>query len=281
MSKETNTVKKMQLSIESNISLDNSYSILDYIEIANKLNIPIIVANSINIDERNKLITETSKSKFELISLTQIYESMLNKNYSLEQTIDAIKKYIIDMDSNQHVVLTRRNISSTSIEEIKRSLAKVRFQYELVCIHSDSKNILKWAVTDRRTDVISVDFGEDVTSIDSALCSLIKQNEKLLEISLSSLLTLKDAKGFSQALRNGKKLIKLLKQNQVSFIFSMSPVSPLHLRNGSQMRYLGELLGISYNKSKNSVFENLFSKLVSNTMKIHDSSILEGVKEVR
>ena len=75
--------------------------------------------------------------------------------------------------------------------------------------------------------------------------------------------------------------MKLLKQGNVPFIFSMSPVSPLHLRNGSQMRYLGELLGISYNKSKNSVFENQFSKIVSNVIKIHDSSIFDGVKGVQ
>jgi RNase P/RNase MRP subunit p30 len=59
----------------------------------------------------------------------------------------------------------------------------------------------------------------------------------------------------------------------------MNPKSPLHLRNGSQMRFLGELLGVSYNQTKKAVFENQFSVLISNIIKLHDSSIFEGVKE--
>ena len=281
MSKIENTVKKLQLSIENNVSLKGSYSILDYVEIANEINVPIIVVDGITIEERNKLITETSNSKFEFVSLTHIYESVLDTSYDLEQTILSIKNYLINMDSKQHIIVSRKNISSSSIEEIKKNLAKIRFQHELVCVYSNANKILKWAATDRRIDFISVDLHKNASLIDSALCSLMKQNGKLLEISLSSLLTSKDDKYFSQILRNGKKLMKLLKQNHVPFTFSMSPISPLHLRNGSQMRYLGELLGISYNKSKNSVFENQFSKLVSNIIKIHDSSILDGVKEVQ
>ncbi len=275
-----NTVKKLQLSIESNVSLNDSYSIMDYIEIAHRINIPIVVVNGITITERNKLIEENTKSDFELFSLTSIYESIIDTSYNLEQTIIKFKKYLLNMDSNQHIIVTRKNVSSRSIEEIKKNLAGIRFQHELVCVCSNKKNILKWAATDRRIDFISVDLLENASSIDSALCSLIKQNDKLLEISLSALLTSKDDKELSLILRNGRKLIKLLKQSHVPFTFSMNPLSPLHLRNGSQMRYLGELFGISYNKSKYSVFENQFSKLVSNIIKLHDTSVFEGVKEV-
>lgn len=281
MSEMENTVKKLQLSIESNVFLNDSYSLLDYIEIANEIKIPIIIVNGITIEEKNKLITESKNSKFEFVSLTNIYESVLDTSYDLEQTILSFKNYLINMDSNQHIIVSRKNVSSSSIEEIKKNLAKIRFHHELVCVYSNAKNILKWVATDRRVDFISVDLHKNASLIDSALCSLIKQSGKLLEISLSTLLTSKDDKDFSQILRNGKKLMKLLKQNHVPFTFSMSPISPLHLRNGSQMRYLGELLGISYNKSKNSVFEYQFSKLVSNVIKIHDSSIFDGVKEVQ
>ena len=83
MSEMENTVKKLQLSIESNVLLNDSYSLLDYIEIANEIKIPIIIVNGITIEEKNKLITESKNSKFEFVSLTNIYESVLDTSYSL------------------------------------------------------------------------------------------------------------------------------------------------------------------------------------------------------
>ncbi|MCE7747779.1 MAG: hypothetical protein GPJ51_05240 [Candidatus Heimdallarchaeota archaeon] len=279
MSNRENHVNNVQLSFESNVSLIGGFTILDFIEIANITKIPIMAIDNLTIDERNKLIDDASISKFSLVSPTHMYDLYCDTSYNLEQAITVLRNRLIDMDSNQHIIVTRKNISGKNIDEIKRNLPKIRFQYELIGIFSETKNILKWAANDRRIDFFAVDLSSNISSIDAALCSLIKQNNKFVELSLASLLTSGDDKKFSQSLRNGKKLMKLLIQNRIPFIFSMNPKSPLHLRNGSQMRFLGELLGVSYNQTKKAVFENQFSALISNIIKLHDSSIFEGVKE--
>ncbi len=279
MSNRENHVNNVQLSFESNVSLIGGFTILDYIEIANITKIPIMAIDNLTIDERNKLIDDASISKFSLVSPTHMYDLYCDTSYNLEQAITVLRNRLIDMDSNQHIIVTRKNISGKNIDEIKRNLPKIRFQYELIGIFSETKNILKWAANDRRIDFFAVDLSSNISSVDAALCSLIKQNNKFVELSLASLLTSCDDKEFSQSLRNGKKLMKLLIQNRIPFIFSMNPKSPLHLRNGSQMRFLGELLGVSYNQTKKAVFENQFSALISNIIKLHDSSIFEGVKE--
>jgi len=279
MSNRENHVNKVQLSFESNVSLIDGSTVLDFIEIANITKIPIMAVNNLTIDERNKLIDDASISKFSLVSPAHMYNLYCDTSYNLEQAITVLRNHLLDMDSNQHIIVTRKNISGKNIDEIKRNLPTIRFQYELIGIFSETKNILKWAANDRRIDFFAVDLSSNISSIDAALCSLIKQNNKFVELSLASLLTSSDDKKFSQSLRNGKKLMKLLIQNRIPFIFSMNPKSPLHLRNGSQMRFLGELLGVSYNQTKNTVFENQFSALISNIIKLHDSSIFEGVKE--
>ena len=279
MSNRENYVNKVQLSFESNVSLIGGSTILDFIEIANITKIPIMAVDSLTIDERNKLIDDASISKFSLVSPAHMYNLYCNTSYNLEQAITVLRNHLSDMDSNQHIIVTRKNVSGKNIDEIKRNLPKIRFQYELIGILSETKNILKWAAHDRRIDFIAVNLSANISSIDAALCSLIKQNNKFVELSLAFLLTSGDDKEFSQSLRNGKKLMKLLIQNRIPFIFSMNPKSPLHLRNGSQMRFLGELLGVSYNQTKKAVFENQFSALISNIIKLHGSSIFDGVKE--
>ena len=279
MSNRENHVNKAQLSFESNVSLIGGSTILDFIEIANITKIPIMAIDNLTINERNKLIDDASISKFSLVSPIHMYNLYCDTSYNLEQAITVLRNHLLDMDSNQLIIVTRKNVSGNNIDEIKRKLPKIRFQYELIGIFSETKNILKWAANDRRIDFFAVDLSSNISSIDAALCSLIKQNNKFVELSLASLLTSGDDKKFSQSLRNGKKLMKLLIQNRIPFIFSMNPKSPLHLRNGSQMRFLGELLGVSYNQTKKAVFENQFSALISNIIKLHDSSIFEGVKE--
>ncbi|TET79132.1 MAG: hypothetical protein E3J43_03780 [Candidatus Heimdallarchaeota archaeon] len=279
MSNRENHVNKAQLSFESNVSLIGGSTVLDFIEIANITKIPIMAIDNLTIDERNKLIDDASTSKFSLVSPAHMYNLYCDTSYNLKQTITVLRSHLLEMDLNQHIIVTRKNVSGKNIDEIKKNLSKIRFQYELIGIFSETKNILKWAANDRRIDFFTVDLSSNISSIDAALCSLIKQNNKFVELSLNPLLTSSDDKKFSQSLRNGKKLMKLLIQNRISFIFSMNPKSPLHLRNGSQMRFLGELLGVSYNQTKKAVFENQFSALISNITKLHDSSIFEGVKE--
>ena len=196
MSNRENHVNKVQLSFESNVSLIDSSTILDFIEIANITKIPIIAVDRLTIDERNKLIDDASISKFSLVSPAHMYNLYCDTSYNLEQAITVLRNHLLDMDSNQHIIVTRKNVSGKNIDEIKRNLSRIRFQYELIGIFSETKNILKWAANDRRIDFFAVDLSSNISSIDAALCSLIKQNNKFVELSLASFLISGDDKKF-------------------------------------------------------------------------------------
>jgi RNase P/RNase MRP subunit p30 len=58
----------------------------------------------------------------------------------------------------------------------------------------------------------------------------------------------------------------------------MKPETTYQLRNGYQMRYLAELLGTPFNKTKDSVFEKQLTILIENTMKLHTSYLTEGIR---
>ena len=138
---------------------------------------------------------------------------------------------------------------------------------------------MKWAAHDRRIDYITIDLQKGSSQIDGALCSLMKQNNKSFEIMLFPLYS-DNNKDFSDVVRSGKKIMKLIISQNVPFIFTICPQSPLQLRTGKQLRFIGELLGVSFNKSKSSIFDYQLSVLVDNTIKLHENYVFEGVKEV-
>jgi RNase P/RNase MRP subunit p30 len=139
---------------------------------------------------------------------------------------------------------------------------------------------LKWGAQDRRIDYISIDLIDHSKVIDRPFCSLIKHNNKTLEIILSSLINVKNDRDLSDVLRKGKKIMKLIKATKTPFIFTMGAKSNLELRTGSQMRLLGGLLDVPYHNTKFCVFEKQFNILLNNLAKLDQSHIFEGIREV-
>ena len=75
-------------------------------------------------------------------------------------------------------------------------------------------------------------------------------------------------------------MLQLFISTNAPFIFTMKPKIPFNLRTGSQMRLLGELLGSSYNRTKISVFDKQLDILIGNTIRLDESYVVEGLKEV-
>ncbi|NHK33079.1 MAG: hypothetical protein FK730_17150 [Asgard group archaeon] len=280
MQKNKNLSFNTSPSSENYINLTQNSSIEDYCEIANQLAISILFFENISIDERNASIKKTKSNQYDVFSPISVYEQLKNDHISYEKIEEGFRKFLIAEEKSTLIVATRRTLTETTKNELIRSLTKSRRQFEIISVNSKDKDILKWAAHDRRIDYISIDLQEQPSILDSALCSLMKQNSKCFEIILSPLFLTDNNKKFSSIVRTGKKILKLILSYKVPFIFTICPNSPLQMRSGKQLRYIGELLGVPFNKSKSSVFDYQLSTLINNTVKLHENYVFEGVKEV-
>jgi len=263
------------LTCENYLPQDAMDNINEYLGIANNLRISILIFDDLTIKQRDSFLNSESSKNFSLKSAQQIYSDIRTDAITLEELKPVFKELL----HSNTILVSRKTIHETSVDKVKKQLGSIRNQYEIITLFSTSKNTLKWAAQDRRLDYITVDLLENVEFIDQALCSVIKQNNKKIEIILSTLLKANNERELSEALRKGKKLMNIIVSTNTPFIFTMKPNSNLELRAGSQMRLLGNLLGINYNMTKSCVFEKQLQVIIENLMKLHDSFVFEGIKE--
>ncbi len=268
------------LTFENNISLNDTSRFTEFLEIAAKLKIFLLAIDGMSIKTRNSFLESMESDQFSLITANSIYEKIKSEGNASEKLKFDIKKLLSSNDKITSLLVSRKTLNDNSIDKIKKELGSIRNQYEIISLFSKDRNTLKWAAQDRRIDYISIEILENSEFIDYALCSVVKQNNKIFEINLSSLINTKTDRELSEVLRKGKKLMKLIYSTNAPFVYSMKPKSPLEFRTGSQMRLLGSLLESSYNKTKACVFDKQLEVLVTNTIKLHESHIVEGIKEV-
>ena len=266
---------------ENSLQISNSEIIAEFLTIASKLRVNFLVIDDLSISKRTNYLESSDLNKFFLTSSQLIYEGLKDKNISHESLKEKYKSYLYSDNVSKILLSSRKTIRENSIDKIKKQLGSIRNQYEIISLYSNDKNTLKWAAQDRRLDYITIEILENSNSIDQSLCSVIKQNNKNLEVVLSPIIKARTDRDISEVLRKGKKVMQLVNATNTPFIYTMKPESPLELRTGSQMRLLGSLLGIPYNQTKNCVFEKQMEILVNNTLKLHESHVVEGVREVR
>lgn len=267
------------LTCENYISLNGLDQLDNYLEIANKLKISVIVLDDTSIKERKSLLESDVSKKFTFISPTSVYDLFKSEEGDSEKVNKKIRNFLNTDQELKFILTTRKTICGDSIDKIKKQLSSIRNQYDIISLFSKNKNTLKWAAQDGRLDYITVEILDNSEYIDQSLCSVVKQNNKRFEIVLSSLINAPDDRAISEVLRKGKKLMKIINSANTPFIFTMKAKSPLELRSGSQMRLLGSLLDCSYNKTKNSVFEKQLEVIFNNAAKLHESYIVKGIRE--
>ncbi|MCE7742499.1 MAG: hypothetical protein GOP50_08550 [Candidatus Heimdallarchaeota archaeon] len=267
------------LTCENYILFNDTDEMIDFFVIAFRLKIPMLVINDLTIKERNTFLESAGLEKFSLTTSKLIYEKAKSEIIASGKLMTVFKNFLYPNDDRKFLLVTRKTIYENSIDKIKNQLGSIRNQYEIISLYSKDRNTLKWAAQDRRIDYITIEILENSEFIDQSLCSVVKQNNKIFEIVLSSLINTKNDREISEVLRKGKKLMKLICSTNTPFIFTMKPESPLELRTGSQMRLLGSLLESSYNKTKTCVFDKQLEVLIANTIKLHESHVFEGIQE--
>ena len=267
-------------SSENFISLNQNSSIKSYCDVAFQLSISLLTFENMTVSERDKQIMNITTSNYNLFTPSNFFESFKNKQNNNELMKDKHEQTSNTLEKFSIIIATRKTLSETSKDNIMRILNKNRREYEIISIRCEDKDLLKWAVNDRRIDYVTVNLQDKPSSIDKALCSLMKQNNKCFEIAFSPLLLPSDNKNFSNIVRNGKKIMKLVLSQNVPFIFTMEPKEPLHMRTGKQIRFIGGILGVPFNKSRKATFDHQLTILKNNTVKLQENYVFEGVKEV-
>ena len=268
------------LTCENYIANKDISIITNFFEIAAKLKISILVIDDLNIKERDSILNDISHESYPLFSSKLVYENIKAQEHILEILRDEYKKFIQSNNLTKSLLVSRKTLKENSVDKIKKQLGNIRHQYEVISLLSDNKNTMKWAANERRIDYITIEILENSELVDSSLCSVVKQNNKAFEVVLFPLIDVKNERELSEILRKGKKLMDLIRSGNAPYIFTMKPKIPLDLRTGSQMRLLGNLFGVSYNKTKSCVFDKQLEVLINNTIKLHETHIFEGVKEV-
>lgn len=255
---------------------DTSYEKIEqFIKLALKLNISVLVFENLDIVKRDKLIKEFH-DRYPLISPTTLFH-----HYDTIDEATLIRNFIQYIrNNNQILIATRKTITDTNINKVKHFLAKNRFKFDLIAVRANSEKLLKWSIHDRRIDFVTVEDISKSQIIDKGVCSLLKEFNKPLEITFSPVLEGKNLKEISYHLRERKKLANLLLEKKVELILSSNPSNIFLLRTADQLRYLGSLISIPFTLSKSYVLENQLRIIVKNVIKLDERYIFEGIKEV-
>ncbi len=277
MQKEVISKRKQLLSCENYVSMCYEYKVKDFADMALKLSISLLIFNDFSISDKKKILQSSDNENYQFLSLQDIYKKLNKKAFSFEDIADQIKFSYLEKEK-AIVIGSRKTIEEGTIASVKKLLSELRKQYEIICLKTNDKKVLKWAAQDRRIDYIILDASYNSQVIDKALCSVMKQSNKYFEFVISPLLETKTEQELSTVIRNSKKMLKIIKSYNTPFIFSANPSTPYQLRNSSQMRCIGEFLGIPYNKTKKNTYDYQFSNLIKNVIKLDDSYLFEGVR---
>lgn len=264
-------------SCENYIPFTSEDSLIEYVKMAIKLNFSLLTVDNFSIQDRDFFIKNTDYGKkHTILSPSTIFD--IKDVVSIDDKLLLDFKHDILKRENCILLISRKTLFSNSLEILKEQLGKSRKNYEYICVKSEDKNVLKWAAHDRRVDFLSFSIAENLV-LDPALCSVIKQNNKFIEIVLKPLLVHDNEKNLTAVLRNGKKLLTYILSTKTPFILTINPDSIFHLRTGIQQRYLGEFLGIPFNKSNKTTFDNQLLVLLRNLAKLQNNFIFNGVME--
>ncbi len=282
MSKELSIYDLMPISIETYIPTPtDTEELTKFIQIAERLNIKILVIEGITRDKRDELVLSLKRNGVNVGSLEKYFNEFLSQtNSENEKQSDKFLHHICT--NKRHplptLIATRKTINHNKVQLIKRQIEKDRSEYELICVSGNNLDVAKWSVHDSRIDCISFDMSSE-NKIDHGLCSLVKQHNKFFEIALSSLLNINNTKAFAKIIREGKKAVSMIRQHRSNFVLTMHPNNPLELRTRQQLRCIGEMLGIPFNLSKKNVFSYQLDSILRNDFKHSQKYLFDGVEE--
>jgi RNase P/RNase MRP subunit p30 len=83
---------------------------------------------------------------------------------------------------------SRSSLTLESVNQVRKTLPKVRKSYDIVSIHTNNSKIAQWVAKDNRVDILAIPYKHQKKIIIPTLANVAAQNRTFFEIDLSPLL---------------------------------------------------------------------------------------------
>jgi RNase P/RNase MRP subunit p30 len=221
--------------------------------------------------------------KFDIIKKTfRVCEKLGIKNIILEPSNNnikitpQIKKRI--KDSTKINCFFRITLSSKNVREIRNKIRLCKDREEIITVESSNVEVQKFAATDTRVDLISFSRYPVLKTFSKGVISLINQNNKFIEFSLTHIMN--NNRSFqSKVFRRLHRSIKIALQTNSKFIINGNFKNLYDLRNPRALVSISHtLIGISLLDAKNAFSRNVRYLLEKVEQRNNKNIFEEGVE---
>ena len=120
------------LTCENYISLEDENQIVNFIKIAEKLNISILTLDGVSIEKRNAIIESSQVKRDSLISPASLYDLNTIGLKITQEIQETIKKFLYTSDEQKYLLVSRKTINENSVDKIRKQLGSIRNQYDII-----------------------------------------------------------------------------------------------------------------------------------------------------
>ncbi len=175
----------------------------------------------------------------------------------------------------QNILIKERQ--SLKPAAVKKILMELRPLTEIITIECQTAALTKWAITDRRIDLLTFPPHHVKSLVDASTARLIKEHEKFVELPLSHFLSISPAHRIS-TLRQYMEALERLRKKDSRIIVTSRAQSPLGLRNPLQVRAFLKSLNFTDDEARKIVIDNPTELLRKNLEKLDPRYLLPGMK---
>jgi ribonuclease P/MRP protein subunit POP5 len=220
------------------------------------------------------------------------YESYVicHKEIPLEEYIEIatnlkLKGFVIEGKENKQLkaekstktqIISRKTLSSHSVNSIRKLLAQNRFHYELLAVEGTNYQVAQWVAKDNRVDIIRVPSRNMRKIITPQLASVTAECQTFIELDLQPL--------FDKKFSNNSFYFRLLRESlntillkRAPFLLTCSVAHPLDFRDRRMIYSLAEIIGIP-SRVLNDNYQLLTQRLKTNREKLAREIIAPGIK---
>ncbi|NHK32680.1 MAG: hypothetical protein FK730_15120 [Asgard group archaeon] len=227
---------KMVPFIEPRVSLDDTKKIVEYDKIAKRLGI--------------------------------IGFAIFNQKYKIEP-----KEKGRSYHSVEHI--SRFEINENQVESIRKTLPNKRHQYELISVRTTSAKVAQWVVKDNRVDILSIPYESLRELITQPLANVAANNKTFIELELNPLI-FESKNNKSIYLRNIRRILSILLQENTPFILSCNVTNPYMFRTKRAIIALAKTIGIPDVIMKSNM-DDFYNRIKLNREKLSDKMVAPGI----
>jgi len=190
-------------------------------------------------------------------------------------------KYLKKEYQNKCQIFTRATIIPRSVNDLKEKVKLLRNVIDIIAVRSNSedKNVYINAILDKRVDLISLSKEREFNALEYSHFKMARENAKIVEISIQSLL--EEGKQKSRLMRLMNKACLQLIRAKTPFILSSSAHSKWELRAPEELIALAGLVKIPEKRALRALSEDP-EHLIQKLLMIRDPNcIMAGVRIVQ